>query len=88
MIKATAYFLNSIKNEILDSIYWAKLPKNEFTKNGFVIVENFLDPELCDELVQVGIQNTKDKSQMLSENVWINVRAEAADGKDLSLIHI
>ena len=50
-------------------MYWAKLPKNEFTKNGFVIVENFLDPELCDELVQVGIQNTKDKSQMLAENV-------------------
>ena len=71
MIKATAYFLNSIKNEILDSIYWAKLPKNEFTKNGFVIVENFLDPELCDELVQVGIQNTKYKSQMLSENVGL-----------------
>ena len=88
MIKATAYFLNSIKNEVLDSIYWAKLPRNEFTKNGFVIVENFLDPELCDELVQVGIQNTKDKSQMLSENVWINVRAEAADGKDSKVKNI
>ena len=35
MIKATAYLLNSIKNEIMDYIYWAKLPKNEFTKRQY-----------------------------------------------------
>ena len=88
MIKATAYFLKSVINEILDSLFWRKLPKNEFTKNGFTIIENFLEPDLCDELVEVGKRNTKDKSQMLSDSVWINVRAEAADGKDSKVKNI
>ena len=79
MIKATAYFLNSIKNEVLDSIYWAKLPRNEFTKNGFVIVENFLDPELCDELVQVGIQNTA------NDRIVINLSSLAAAASNVGL---
>ena len=88
MIKSTAYFINSIVKEIADAFYWSKLPKNEFTNKGFVIIENFLDSDLCDELVQVGIQNTKEKSQMIDDNVWINVRAEASDGKDSKVKNI
>ena len=88
MIKASAYFLNSILKEISDSLYWKKLPKNEFTNKGFVIIENFLDEDFCDELVKVGMLNVKEKSQMISDNVWINVRAEAADGKDSKVKNI
>ena len=88
MIKSTAYFINSIIKEISDAYYWSKLPNNEFTKKGFVIIENFLDSDLCDELVQVGIENSKEKSQMIADNVWINVRAEAADGKDSKVKNI
>ena len=88
MIKQTAYFLNSIVKEISDSIFWSKLPKNEFTKNGFIIIENFLNPEVCDSLVEIGKENTKDKSQMITEDVWINVRAEAEDGRDSKVKNI
>ena len=88
MVKSFAYFLNSIIKEISDSFYWSKLPRNEFTDKGFVIIENFLDADLCDELVEVGKQNTKEKSQMISDNVWINVRAEAVDGKDSKVKNI
>ncbi len=88
MIKSFAYFINSVIKEIGDSFYWSSLPKNQFTKEGFVIIENFLDKNLCDELVEVGKQNTKDKSQMINDNVWINVRAEADDGKDSKVKNI
>ncbi len=88
MLNKFGYLLVSIINECKDIIFWSALPKNKFTKNGFIIIENFLEPNICDSLVEVGQKNLKASSQMLGENSWINVRAEAEDGRDSKVKNI
>jgi len=88
--KYIAPVVDSFKSENENSKYYRKLPNTEFNKDGLLIIDNFLPDEDCDLLVELGKKSidSNSKSGLIADDVYLNIRADAADGRDTKVKQI
>jgi len=82
--------LASIKSENENSKYYSGLPDTQFNKDGLLIIDNFLSESDCDDLVELGKTKIKEnvKSGLIADDVYLNIRADAEDGRDTKVKQI
>ncbi len=66
--------------EIMDVLFWIKVPSGDFKKDGVKTLESFLDKEICDDLKNLADKIFEDSS-LLSSDSWINEREKESQGK-------
>ena len=66
--------------EIMDVLFWTKVPSGDFKKDGVKTLESFLDKEICDDLKNLADKIFEDSS-LLSSDSWINEREKESQGK-------
>jgi Phytanoyl-CoA dioxygenase (PhyH). len=82
--------VDSVKSENENARYYRKLPDTEFNKDGLLIIDNFLSEGDCDLLAELGKKtiDSHSKSGLISDEVYLNIRSDAEDGKDTKVKQI
>jgi len=62
--------------------FWANRPANAFTRDGYEVVEGFLDRAECQRLVAVAARNLPGPSHRITGNCYTWVKAESAHGRN------
>ncbi len=63
-------------------------PLNEFTIQGYEVIQDFLDKNECDRLIKVTNRHLRDQSYSINKNSYLLCRKDLLQGKDLEVQHI
>lgn len=80
------------KREILgiikDSKDYSRQPSNEFTTQGYEVIQDFLDKNECDRLIQVTNRYLRDQSYSINGDSYLLCRKDLLQGLDREVQHI
>jgi hypothetical protein len=80
------------KSEIIgllrDRQDYLRQPINEFTIQGYEIIQDFLDKNECDRLIRVTNRYLRDQSYSINKDSYLLCRKDLLQGKDLEVQHI
>ena len=62
--------------------FWAAVPENRFTQDGFEVIEGFLDREECERLIVLADEMLPGPGRRILGNCYTWVKSEAAHGRN------
>lgn len=67
---------------------YSRQPSNEFTTQGYEVIQDFLDKNECDRLIQVTNRYLSDQSYSISGDSYLLCRKDLLQGLDREVQHI
>ena len=62
--------------------FWANRPANAFTREGYEVIDGFLDRAECERLVALAVRNLAGPSHRVAGNCYTWVKAESTHGRN------
>lgn len=92
LLKNISYKMRLPKWEIFrllkDSKNYLRQPINEFTTQGYEVIQDFLDKDECDRLIQVTDSYLRDQSYSINKDSYLLCRKDLLQGLDREVQHI
>lgn len=73
---------DSVRGNWQDRGFWASRPDNAFTRDGFEVIEGFLDREQCQRLARLADEHLPGPSHRVAGDCYTWVKSEASHGRN------
>lgn len=78
----------SVRGNWRDRRFWADTPENPFTRDGFEVIEGFLDRAQCERLARLADEHLPGPSHRVAGDCYTWVKSEAAHGRNTGVREI
>jgi len=72
----------AIRDNLRSRRYWATRPDNDFTRNGYAVIPDFLDRAECDRVRELAERHLPGPSHVVAGNCYTWVKKEARHGRN------